>query len=191
MPRGGGGSSPPFTTPAPRSWYKPPHPVLDLESSFSHFWAVARNPRSRSSESFGWWRWKVGGDPRSFTAVAASPSMAAKGRHGYHGERHDGNGVDRAGRGTGRNPGRGNGRGGERSKFSWKRDVNGDHTNSASSNVAAASGGTSRWDEAAMQKHHVIQDGGTWVQKNQASSGLGGAGAGQQASTQQHEENIP
>ncbi|KAE8794781.1 hypothetical protein D1007_30315 [Hordeum vulgare] len=49
-------------------------PRLDLEEAFSHFWsAQPRNPRSRASDSFGWWRGKVGGDPRSFAAVTASP----------------------------------------------------------------------------------------------------------------------
>lgn len=141
----------------------PPRPILDLEDSLSHFWAAEKNPRSRNSESFEWWKGKVGGDPRSFAEVAAAkvpPPMATEVGRGNRG----GGGAGHANRGGGRQPGRGNGRGGDRSKFSWKRDEGSGHTNSTSSTIAPASEGASRWDEAAAPKHRD-QDGGIWVQK--------------------------
>ncbi|KAI4988295.1 hypothetical protein ZWY2020_029925 [Hordeum vulgare] len=144
-------------------------PRLDLEEAFSHFWsAPTRNPRSSERESFGWWRGKVGGDPRSFAAVTASPSPMGDGDRGFRGGRRGEPG--RGARGPGPAPGRGGGRGGDR-KFSWKRD-DGDNNNSSTSNVASGSDETSRWQEAAVGKQTA--EGGIWVPKSQGSSGSAG-----------------
>ncbi|KAI5009839.1 hypothetical protein ZWY2020_011976 [Hordeum vulgare] len=150
---------------------------LDLEEAFSHFWAAqSRNPRLRESDSFGWWRGKVGGDPRSFAAVTvSSPSMGDGGR-GFCGDRQGEPG--RGAREPGPAPGRGGGRGGDW-KFSWKRDD--DNNNSSTSNVASGSDDTSRWDEAAMGKQAA--EGGIWVPKSQGSSVSTGEGTDRQIST--------
>lgn len=51
---------------------------FDLETCFGHF---SRNPnptpRPSSSDSFGWWRGKIAGDPRSFAMSSASPAASS------------------------------------------------------------------------------------------------------------------
>ncbi|KAK1667201.1 hypothetical protein QYE76_055360 [Lolium multiflorum] len=71
----------------------------NLDLLLEHLWGDSRVCSSppRSSHSFGWWRGKVAGDPRSFAQVAAAPPM--------------GDGGGRFGGGRGRNqPNRGRGR---------------------------------------------------------------------------------
>ena len=100
----------------------PPSPVcaatgtslsFHLDSLFSHFWTAARVPPDLpSSDSFGWWLGKAGGDLRSFAQVVASPpkskipartappSKPMGDRGGRFGGRRGGSG----GGGGGRNP---------------------------------------------------------------------------------------
>jgi hypothetical protein len=57
-----------------------PRVGFDLESDLGHFWVRSRVsvPASLSAgDSFGWWRGKVDGDPRSFAQVVAATSSTS------------------------------------------------------------------------------------------------------------------
>jgi hypothetical protein len=85
----GNPNSPPTSSCDAASW-------AEIGSIFDHFWNQSRVPPSPSptfTDSFGWWRGKVAGDPRSFAQVAASslPEMGDGG--GRFGPRRGGQGA--------------------------------------------------------------------------------------------------
>jgi hypothetical protein len=75
---------------------------FDLDRILSHYWDKSRvpaHPPPQAPDTFGWWRGKVAGDPRSFAQVAASPSTMGDGGGRFGGRR----GRNHPSRGRGRN----------------------------------------------------------------------------------------
>ncbi|KAK1631927.1 hypothetical protein QYE76_006242 [Lolium multiflorum] len=126
----GNPNSPPTSSCDAASW-------AEIGSIFDHFWNQSRVPPSpspTSTDSFGWWRGKVAGDPRSFAQVAASslPEMGDGG--GRFGPRRGGRAPPSSNRGRGRNV--------------WQRD----EVAQSSSNQLRGSGSQNsgdRWEAAA------------------------------------------
>jgi hypothetical protein len=51
------------------------HHSFHLDSLLSHLWSDSRVSGGGARESFEWWTGKVGGDPRSYSQVVASPGV--------------------------------------------------------------------------------------------------------------------
>jgi hypothetical protein len=118
-------------------------PWSDLDIILGHFWGETRVPACsppQSPDSFGWWRGKVVGDPRSFAQVAASSLRLM------------GDGGGRFGGGRGRNqPNHGRGRN------VWQRE---DAAQTSSTNLRGSNShsqqSNDRWEAAAWdsEKRH-------------------------------------
>jgi hypothetical protein len=117
---------------------------FDLDRILSHYWDKSRvpaHPPPQAPDTFGWWRGKVAGDPRSFAQVAASPPTM-------------GDGGGRFGGGRGRNhPSRGRGRN------VWQRD---DAAQTSSTNLRGSNShsqqSNDRWEAAAWESEKRRQE---------------------------------
>ncbi|KAM0916657.1 hypothetical protein ACQ4PT_010013 [Festuca glaucescens] len=117
---------------------------FDLDLILGHFWDESRVPTHsppRAPDTFGWWRGKVAGDPRSFAQVAASPPSMGDGGGRFAG----GRGRNQPNRGRGRNV--------------WQRE---DAAQTSSTNLRGSNShsqqSNDRWEAAAWESEKRRQE---------------------------------